>query len=145
MLVCAGDGDISGAKQLAAELNLKGRVECPGWLRGEQKQTLIDEAIVFALPSHAEGLPMALLEAMAAGLPVLATNVGGIPQAVRDGVDGYLVEAGDVDALGQALRKMLEDNGHRIELANNARKRIETEFALPRILERLESLYQSVP
>jgi glycosyltransferase involved in cell wall biosynthesis len=143
-LVCAGDGDIAGAESVARDVGLGDRVRCPGWLRGDDKHKLLQDAIVFALPSHAEGLPMALLEAMATGLPVLATHVGGIPEVVRHGVEGYLVEPGDVDALAMFLRVLLEDEPGRRRVAAAARQRIEASYSLSPILERLESIYQSI-
>jgi len=144
-LVCAGDGAIEATLETVRKLGLETRVSCPGWLRGEAKQAVLSQAVVFALPSHAEGLPMALLEAMAAGLPVLATTVGGIPEVVRDGIEGYLVAPGDPDALGRRLKNLLEDDAQRRLLAGNARRRIEERYALPRVIERIESIYQSIP
>ncbi len=143
-LVCAGDGDIEATREQASRLGLGERVLCPGWLRGDDKQKTLSRAIVFALPSHAEGLPMALLEAMSAGLPVLASSVGGIPEVVRHGVEGYLIEPGDEAALAGFLRTLLEDEPGRQQLSRNSRLRIEESYALPRVIERIESIYQGI-
>lgn len=143
-VVCGGDGEVEATQNRARALGLESRVTCPGWLRGEAKQAVLERSVVFALPSHAEGLPMALLEAMAAGLPVLATSVGGIPEVVRHGIEGYLIDPGDIAALRRWLRELLHDDAKREELARNARRRIEERYALPRVIERLESIYESV-
>ena len=93
----AGDGDVEGVRQLAAPLGDAVRVL--SWIDPAERDRLLEASDVFVLPSHAEGLPMALLEAMAAGLPVIVTPVGGIPDAVTQGVDGVYVPPGDVEQL----------------------------------------------
>jgi glycosyltransferase involved in cell wall biosynthesis len=96
---------------------------------------------VFALPSHAEGLPMSLLEAMAAGCPVVAAASGGIPDLVIDGVNGLLVPAGDADALAQALHRMLVDRELAARLSREARATIARRYTPEAAVERLDQLY----
>jgi glycosyltransferase involved in cell wall biosynthesis len=93
------------------------------------------------LPSYAEGLPMSLLEAMAAGCPVVATRVGGIPDLVTDGVDGLLIPPGDPHALAAALQRILRDPVFAQQLGNAARQTIANRYTAERSLERLEQLY----
>ena len=88
LLVCAGEGDIESAGRQARRLGLGDSVRFPGWIDGEEKRAWLARAALFVLPSHAEGLPMSLLEAMAAGLPIVASAVGGVPDVVHDGVNG---------------------------------------------------------
>jgi glycosyltransferase involved in cell wall biosynthesis len=85
---------------------LEGRIRFHGWLGEEAKMRLLAESDIFVLPSHTEGMPNALLEAMAAGRPVIASRVGGIPEMVVDGVSGVLVEAGDVEGLTLAMLRL---------------------------------------
>jgi glycosyltransferase involved in cell wall biosynthesis len=87
-------------------------------------------ADVFVLSSRSEGLPMAILEAMAAGLPVVATDVGGIPELVADGETGLLVPPGDADALAAALQRLVADAELRRRLGDAARARVEERFSL---------------
>ena len=141
-LVCAGGKPPAEMTRLAAELGLQQRVSCPGWLGPERLRAELGRATVFALPSYAEGMPMALLEAMSWGLPVIATPVGGIPQVVEHGVNGLLVAPGDSDALAAALERLLRDCALRESLGAAARQTIEARFSLDGALERLGELYR---
>jgi glycosyltransferase involved in cell wall biosynthesis len=138
---CAGDGDLGKVQRYAASMNFASRVKMRGWLGREASEALLSRAAVFVLPSYAEGLPMSLLEAMAAGCPVVATNVGGIPDLVTDGVDGLLVPPGDPHALAAALQRILRDPAFARALGNAARQTIANRYTAERSLERLEQLY----
>lgn len=138
---CAGDGDLGKVQRYAASMNLAARVKMRGWLGKEASEQLLSRASVFVLPSHAEGLPMSVLEAMAAGCPVVATRVGGIPDLVTDGVDGLLVPPGDPHALAAALQKILRDPAFAQQLGNAARQTIANRYTVERSLERLEQIY----
>ena len=100
-----------------------GRVDVPA---------LLAAADVFVLSSRSEGLPLSVLEAMAAALPVVATRVGGIPEVVVDGETGILVDAGDAAGLAAALERLLADAELRARLGRAGRRRAEKEFDLPR-------------
>ncbi|WP_229260586.1 glycosyltransferase family 4 protein [Duganella alba] len=107
-LVLAGDGEMRDALQAqAARLGLRDVVRITGWLSGAQVRQEILNARALVLPSFAEGLPVALMEAMALGRPVISTYVAGIPELVQPGRNGWLVPPGDLDALTQALRDLL--------------------------------------
>jgi glycosyltransferase involved in cell wall biosynthesis len=98
---------------------------------------------VFVLPSLYEGLPNAVLEAMACGLPVVATKVDGTPEAVIDGQSGILVPPADPKRLEEALVRVLSDAPLRRRLGRGARKRVETDFALGGQIESFLRLYRS--
>lgn len=140
-LLLGGDGELDGIRARARELGIADRVELLGWVRGDEKQRLLDHAMVYALPSYHEGLPMSILEAMAAGLPILSTPIAGIPEAVTSGVEGLLVEPGDVSALANALRMMLTDAVKCRAMGEAARRKIARTFAPAIILPLVESLY----
>ena len=95
-----------------------------GFVPHEELEELYDRAAVVVLPSHREGLPLCILEAMAHGRPVVATRVGGIPEIVQDGETGYLVEPGDPGSLRAALTRLLADAQLRAEMGAAARRRI---------------------
>jgi glycosyltransferase involved in cell wall biosynthesis len=138
---CAGDGDLGKVQRHAASMNLAARVTMRGWLDKEHAEKLLSRAAAFVLPSYAEGLPMSLLEAMAAGCPVVATRVGGIPDLITDGVDGLLVAPGDPHALAAALQRILRDPAFARQLGNAARRTIANRYTAERSLERLEQIY----
>lgn len=96
---------------------------------------------LFVLASHAEGLPNALLEAMAAGLPVVATGVGGVPEIIEDGISGLLVPPGNQTALAEAVLRALQDSRLRARLARAGQERVRKHFSLDRLLEDLNHLY----
>jgi glycosyltransferase involved in cell wall biosynthesis len=111
-LVLAGDGDVEGVRKLAAPFGDSVRVL--SWIGSAERDRLLAESDVFALPSHAEGLPMALLEAMACGLPAITTPVGGIPDVFSHGVEGLLVQPGRVDELSAAMKRLILDDAERL-------------------------------
>ena len=104
----------------------------------EDRADLLAACDVFCLPSRAEGLGVAALEAMAAGLVPVASRVGGVPDVIVDGESGLLVPHGDVDALSAAMRDLLENPDRRQQLARAGRERLMERFVFPRFVERLE-------
>lgn len=140
-LVCAGDGAIAEIRQLAAELGIADRVSCPGWLDPQAGAAKLSGATLFTLPSYNEGLPMALLEAMAWGLPVITTPVGGIPEVVRHQDNGWLVTPGDIEGLSRALSGLLTSGDLRRRMGSEARNTIVQRFSLRAATERLEAIY----
>lgn len=111
-----------------------------GWLDEEAKAQALAASDVFVLPSISEGLPMALLEGMAEGLAVVATDMGGVPDVVTHGVDGLLVPPGDAAALGAAIRTLVEQPARRAELARAARARAER-LGETEVCGRLDAIY----
>ena len=105
---------------------------------------LISQAMVFVLPSRCEGQPRVLLEAMAAAVPVIGSNVGGIPDLVRDGIDGFIVRSGDAQQLEDRLRKLLEDRKLRAELGANGYQRAHTEMSEKVYVSRFTEMVRAV-
>lgn len=138
----AGRGDEEpNLRRLAAELGIEERVHLLG-LRDDVDR-LLGAADLFVQPSRSEGLPLAVLEAMAAGLPVVATRVGGMGEAVVDGETGILVEPGRPEALAAALRRLLGDAPLRGEMGRAARTRAEAEFSVRTMARRYVTLYRA--
>lgn len=140
-LVLGGAGDLDWAQRRARELGVADRVDTPGWLDAHAREEQLARAWLFCLPSHAEGLPIAMLEAMAAGVPVVATAVGGIPETVADGVDGLLAPPRDAGALALAIGRLLDDAALRARLACAARGAVERHYATGVVCGRLAALY----
>jgi len=143
-LVMGGSGDLDGFRGQAAQRGIAGHIDLPGWLDAAARDAELARASVFCLPSHAEGLPMALLEAMAAGKAVVASSVGGIPELVHDGENGLLVAPRDGAALAQALARLLADEGLRSRLGASARKTVEAQYSTQAVCGRLAAIYNDL-
>jgi glycosyltransferase involved in cell wall biosynthesis len=129
---------------LIAREGLQGRVKLAGRLTPEQTQSRWRRADVHVLPSHGEGLPMALLEAMAWGLPSVVTGVGAIPEAVSDGVEAYVIEPGNVNALADRLARLLADDAGRFAMGRAARRRAWAAFNIERFHKDLNQVWREL-
>jgi glycosyltransferase involved in cell wall biosynthesis len=98
----------------------------------------------FCLPSLIEGLPMALIEAMGTGLPVIASAVGGVPEVVLEGENGFLVPPADAQALATALRRIAREPDLRARMGANARKTVRDELSIERSVAGYTKLYQEL-
>ncbi len=106
-LVLLGDGAVDEVRAHAVSLGVESLIRFPtGWVSEEEKQEQLSASDVFILPSHNEGLPVAMLEAMATGIPPIVTPVGGIGDVIQDGENGLLVAPGDVPAIAAAMRRL---------------------------------------
>lgn len=143
-LAIGGDGDLARLQSRITELGLGGHVEVLGWVAGEQKTAQFARSQIYVLPSYHEGLPMGMLEAMAFAKAVVVTPVGGVPEAVEQGVHGLLVEPGDVAGLTAALMSLMSDPLYQQRLGAAARARVEAGYATPYVLAHLESIYEQV-
>lgn len=140
-LVCAGDGNRIAVARYAERLGIADAVKFTGWVGPSGKRALLETAAVFALPSYREGLPSGLCEAMAAGVPVVASAVGGIPEVLTDGVSGFLVAPGDKATLERHLRSLLTDRTLAARIGGAARETARLRFSPERSLARLEEVY----
>jgi len=127
---------------LAESLDLGDRVKLAG--ARDDIADLLGAADIFVLSSFKEGLPVALLEAMAAGKGIVATSVGGIPEAIRGGENGFLVPSGDLDALAEAIGRLAADTALRERLGRAARAEAMRAYAIEKIVRRIEELYTSL-
>ena len=140
-LVIGGTGALTELRQRAAALGIVDHLSLPGWLDPAGKQAELARAAVFCLPSHAEGLPMAMLEAMAAGKAVIVTHVGAVPEAIDDGVNGLLVPPASVPHLAAALRRLLSDAALRCALGHQAHATIAAHYSTDVVIGRIAALY----
>lgn len=140
-LTVGGGGDLEGFRKLAAEKGVGDRITFLGWVGEEAVHDLLVTSDVFVLPSRAENQPVAILEAMARGLPVVSTKIGAIPEQVLDGNSGYLVPPGDAEALADALAKLLTDPRRRQEFGNAAYALWQEKFSLSNTTDIVAGLY----
>ena len=143
-LLFGGDGYPERYEALARELGIAERCEFLGWITGEDKEKLFARAGVYCLPSKNEGMPMSVLEAMARGVPTIATNVGGVPQVIEDGVNGYLMPVDDEERLSELLCGLMDDPAARDEIGAAGRETIERGFSIERNISNLISLYRDL-
>jgi glycosyltransferase involved in cell wall biosynthesis len=143
-LTLAGDGELAQAWQWIDALALNDHVTLTGWVDGAAKQALWQQATLLVLPSHAEGVPMCILEAHSQGVPVVATRVGGIPDVVEHGVQGWLVPPHEPAALAQALLHLLQEPELRAELARNAQAATQARYAVGVVVQQVEAIYREV-
>ena len=138
------EGDFRYAQNILGGYQLTDTCEVLGPLHREKVLQLFHDASVFVLPSYYEGLPMALLEALAAGLPVIATSVGGIPEVVQDTYNGFLISPGNIPALADALAKLGSDADLREIMGQHSREIAERELDVRSYVDRLTALYSSL-
>ena len=137
-----GDGPLAGSVERSRRrLGLEGVVRLTGFRRDAVE--LLAAADVAVLSSRDEGLGTTLLDAMAAGVPIVATAAGGVTEVVRDGVEGLLVPVGDGPALGAAIARVLRDPGLRAALVAAGRRRVQR-FSIERTVEGTLAVYQSL-
>lgn len=141
-LVVVGDGPMLQAlRDRARESGVEGRVTFRGRLTHSQLPGEMQAAAMLALPSYSEGTPRVVMEAMAAGLPVVATRVGGIPDMVEEGITGFLVPPGDRHALAASIERVLADRGWAATARARARVVVCERFSLERHLAAMEALH----
>lgn len=143
-LVCGGTGDESEVKKWVEKAGISDVVDLRGWISGYAKHECFQQAALLVLPSYIENLPMVIIEAMAAGLPIVASNVGGIPDVIETGNEGLLVRPGDVIGLSEAIITILKDQTMRRDMAWNARRKYEKHYSPQRVIPQLDLIYEEL-
>ena len=142
-LYIGGNGEIEHVKQLIKEYGIADIVIFEGWVSGDKKIELLNKSDAYILPSYKEGLPISILEAMSYGMPIISTPVGGIPEIVSNGENGYLVEPGNKEDIYKAIMSLLNDADLRNRMGRISLSRVGEH--LPEYVEKqLETLYDSL-
>jgi glycosyltransferase involved in cell wall biosynthesis len=137
-----GNGpDETSLREHAAHAEFPQCVVFEGAVNQDRIRTLYAEADLFCLPSLAEGLPVVLMEAMAMEIPCVTTHITGIPELIRNGIDGLLVAPSDLHALAEALARLMDDEPLRLRLARSGRVRILEHYDLHRNVEKLAAIF----
>jgi glycosyltransferase involved in cell wall biosynthesis len=142
MLACGGEGNQDEVVERIRQLRLENHVNLLGWISGQSKEAWLSRASFFVLPSYVEGMPMGILEAMAWGLPVISTKIGGIPDLIEHGREGLLIEPGDIVGLRDAMRQLLRNDEERGRMGLAAQSKVDREFSARAILPRVDHLYE---
>jgi glycosyltransferase involved in cell wall biosynthesis len=133
--------DEASLREHAAHSEFPESIVFEGAVNQDRIRTLYAAADLFCLPSFAEGLPVVLMEAMAMEIPCVTTRITGIPEMIRDGVDGLLVAPSNLDALVEALAKLMDDAPLRERIGKSGRTRILERYDLRRNVERLAEIF----
>jgi len=143
LLKMYGDGEVSEIKGIVRDKGLD-KILVNSWVPHSEVGSLYETADILVLPSYAEGLPMSVLEAMGKGLPVISTKVGGIPEAVLDGENGFIIDPGDVEALAAKMQTLLQDKSLRERMGRRSLEIVREKFSVERIAADLQKLYRNL-
>lgn len=138
----AGGGDVAGYRAQARQLGIDEFVRFAGWSNQQQVARLMAQADVLVLPSHDEGLPLVILEALANGVAVVCSPVGEIPHVLQDGVNACFVQPGDTVGIAESVQRVLTDPALRQSLERNGRLLYEQQFSLVRFSASVAKLHQ---
>lgn len=125
LLHIGGNGKTEEVKRLIAEYGIGDIVQFEGWVKGEKKIELLNRSDFYLLPSYNEGLPISILEAMSYRLPIVASPVGGIPEIVEEGVNGFLVQPGDNESLYRAISQLIENPNQRRTMGERSWEKVQ--------------------
>jgi len=136
-----GGADEASLRQLAAQIKNSQSVIFEGAVNQNDIRTLYAKADLFCIPSFAEGIPVVLMEAMAMGIPCVTTRITGIPELIRDGIDGLLVAPSDLEGLVEALAKLMGDVELRERIARSGRARVQEQYDLRKNVQKLAAIF----
>ena len=137
----AGSGDLEGIRERTPE-SLGKNLHLPGWIVGDAKEKELRDSCIFLLPSHMEAMPVSALDAMGYGLPVISTNVGGIPAVVKNERNGFLCAVKDTDAMAEGILKLLRDRKLWEEMSDESLSIVRERFSFGKHIDKLEEIYR---
>lgn len=144
-VVFAGNGQIDAAKKLQSSLCIsEDQVLYLGWVTGAEKERAFQEASIYCLPSWGEGFPMGVLDAWAYGIPVVTTPVGGIPDIITNGENGFVYDVNDIDKLAEYLVLLMNSRELRDKIVEQADKLVTGEFNIKNITGQLDKIYSTL-
>ncbi|MEM7562438.1 MAG: glycosyltransferase family 4 protein [Pseudomonadota bacterium] len=141
-ITVGGNGEVEHLREQISARGLDDYFNVIGWVSGEQKFKILQESQLLLLPSHNEGLPIAILEALSAGVAVLSTRVGGIPDAIRDDRYGLLIDAGQPETLADAITQYLSTDGLIESVARNARDLYDHEYSAETNIQNIRRIFE---
>ena len=136
-----GDGELEQTKQLIEKYNLQDKFELLGWVSKQEVERELKDTMIFILPSYKEAMPMAILESMSCGVPTIATNVGSIPEVIKDMENGRTFVPGDIKNLVNITKEMIENQKLRENYSNKSFKDIKENYSNEVNHKKLKDLY----
>ena len=137
-------GDIGNIKKASLERNIQNNISFPGWLDEIERDHYLKMSDIFFLPSYTEGMPMSILEAMGYGLPVVSTNIGGIPDLVKNNENGYLSDPGNTDEMAENILSILNNEKKRIQMGKKSLEIVREKYSLDKHIEKLKAIYNAL-
>lgn len=138
--ILAGAGKIDELKSKIDE-DCKKSIKFPGWVKNEDKDKLFRESNLFLLPSYSEGMPMSVLEAMGYGLPIVASNVGGVSTIVKDNVNGFVINPGNIEEFSQRIIEILINKDIKKKFSLASKEIIKNEYSKEKHISKIEKVY----
>jgi glycosyltransferase involved in cell wall biosynthesis len=142
-LTIGGIGQVERLQEMLKQKNFNGEIVYAGWVKGEKKAELLRNCDVYILPSYNEGLPISVLEAMSYGKPIVSTTVGGIPEVVKPGYNGWLFKPGDQDSLTTILKEIITKESELKILGENSRA-LTRDYTPGAVVQSLKTLYNQM-
>ena len=139
-----GHGDSHSITQSVDGPEILDYCDFTGPIDDEEKIHWLRNSDIFILPSYAEGHPAVILEAMAVGLPVIATRVGAIPEVIEEGVNGFTIEVGDVAALADRVIRLIGDGALRVKMGENNIRKVHEKYGIEHVFHKIGKIYSSV-
>jgi glycosyltransferase involved in cell wall biosynthesis len=137
----AGDRELDQVRRYSIESGVEELIELPGWVSEQTKLELLKASDLLLLPSYKEGLPLCVLEAMACGLPVICTGVGGLGDLVAHGENGFIMVPGDSEAMAAHITKLVQDSSLREQMGSRNARAVQNSYSLLVIAQQVASLY----
>lgn len=137
-----GDGSVEKVKEVIREYQLEHRVKHVGWLSGAEKEECLKQTMLHVLPSYFEALPMSILETMARGIPNISTQIASIPEVIRHGENGFLIQPGDVEDLKGRLLELINSRELREKFSKAGSNLIREQFSMEACGARLKKIYK---
>lgn len=145
-MILAGSGapeDEDAIRNRVSELGLEKKISFPGWVRDEAKDMLLKEADIFFLPSYNEGMPMSILDACGYALPIVSSEVGGIPQVVCE-ENGILCKAGDIEGFARALSELVIDYERRTACGKASYELVQNKYSIDKHIYKIENIWNEI-
>jgi glycosyltransferase involved in cell wall biosynthesis len=140
----AGHGELESARAQAQALGIDSQVHLLGWITGSALEQIYDDMDVFCLPSHSEGVPMSMLEAMSHALPVICTAVGGVPDIIVDGENGLLVTPGNPEAVAMGILRLLRNPKMAESVGRSGYKTVRERCSLDAVGAQMSAIYKEL-
>lgn len=141
-LYLCGDGDVEKVKDIILQEGLSNRIIVTGWINDYDKEKILKNSIINILPSYNEGMPMAILETMSKGIPNVSTNIGGIPNVIKNYDNGILISPGNLDELFNSINYLLLDKKRRVDISTKAYETIKNKFSIEGYNDKFVNLYK---